>query len=167
MKDNYCVILEVSGGGASVSYRQFLVSLVKGCNVQDTLDSIAKDWFKTEDRAKDMYALVNSYFKVTQEELEDYIRVQNLVYLDLTEETPEGIKDLSKDYILNYALNIEEHDRVILTVDLEDPYIEKGTVGTVVYVYGSHPAYEVEVKDDQDRIIVFTVSNKQIKKLID
>lgn len=39
---------------------------------------------------------------------------------------------------------INEHDRVVLTVDSPDFSLQMGDVGTVVHIYGDHEACEVE-----------------------
>jgi hypothetical protein len=39
---------------------------------------------------------------------------------------------------------IKEHDQVALTVPVPEFDLEPGDVGTVVFIYGDHEAYEVE-----------------------
>ncbi len=39
---------------------------------------------------------------------------------------------------------IQEHDRAILTVDLPAYNLKAGDIGTVVHIYGSGDAYELE-----------------------
>ncbi|WP_119072173.1 DUF4926 domain-containing protein [Aggregatilinea lenta] len=39
---------------------------------------------------------------------------------------------------------IKEHDRIVLTVDLPDYQLRAGDVGTVVHIYRTGEAYEVE-----------------------
>lgn len=39
---------------------------------------------------------------------------------------------------------LKEHERAVLTVDLPEHHLKAGDVGTVVYIYGDHKAYELE-----------------------
>ncbi len=59
---------------------------------------------------------------------------------------------------------INEHDRVILKIDLPAKGLVKGDVGTVVMVHGNHHGYEVEFFAlDGKTLSVETLKSDQIR----
>jgi hypothetical protein len=59
---------------------------------------------------------------------------------------------------------IREHDRAVLTCDIPDEHLVAGDVGTVVHVYRSGKAYEVEFMTlNGDTVAVVTVEAKQVR----
>ncbi len=61
---------------------------------------------------------------------------------------------------------IKEHDRVILTVDLPEPALQAGDVGTVVHIYKTGKAYEVEFFTlDGETLDVVTVEADQVRSV--
>jgi hypothetical protein len=59
---------------------------------------------------------------------------------------------------------INEHERVVLTVDLPDHRLKAGDVGTVVHIYGTGEAYEVEFFTlDGQTLDVITVESEQVR----
>ena len=59
---------------------------------------------------------------------------------------------------------IQEHERVIFTVDIPDHHLAAGDVGTVVHIYGDGAAYEVEVFTLDGRTLdVVTVEAGQVR----
>lgn len=39
---------------------------------------------------------------------------------------------------------LKKHERTVLTLDLPEHHLKAGDVGTVVFIYGDHEAYELE-----------------------
>jgi hypothetical protein len=59
---------------------------------------------------------------------------------------------------------INEHDRVVLTVDLKNDKLAAGDVGTVVHVYDERKAFEVEfVALDGETVAVVTLEYTQVR----
>ena len=59
---------------------------------------------------------------------------------------------------------INEHDRVVLTIDLKNDKLAAGDVGTVVHVYGERKAFEVEfVALDGETVAVVTLEYTQVR----
>lgn len=59
---------------------------------------------------------------------------------------------------------INEHDRVVLTVDLKNDKLAAGDVGTVVHVYDERKAFEVEfVALDGETVAVVTLEHTQVR----
>lgn len=59
---------------------------------------------------------------------------------------------------------IQEHERVVLTVDLPSERLQSGDVGTVVHVHAGGRAYEVEfVALDGETLSVTTVEAGQLR----
>ncbi|MBM4038373.1 MAG: DUF4926 domain-containing protein [Planctomycetes bacterium] len=59
---------------------------------------------------------------------------------------------------------IKEHDRVVLTADLEQEGLEAGDVGTVVHVHRQGEAYEVEFMTlDGETVAVATLRASQVR----
>ena len=58
----------------------------------------------------------------------------------------------------------KEHDRIVLSVDLEEEGLEAGDVGTVVHVHSGAEAYEVEfVTLDGHTEAVVTLKASQVR----
>lgn len=59
---------------------------------------------------------------------------------------------------------INEHDRVVLTIDLKNDKLAAGDVGTVVHVYDERKAFEVEfVALDGETVAVVTLEYTQVR----
>ncbi len=59
---------------------------------------------------------------------------------------------------------IREHERAVLLVDIPEYHLIAGDVGTVVHIYGSGDAYELEFfKMDGKTIDVVTVEAAQVR----
>lgn len=59
---------------------------------------------------------------------------------------------------------IREHDRVVLTAELAAEKLAAGDVGTVVHVYQSAKAFEVEfVALDGESVAVVTLERTQVR----
>ena len=59
---------------------------------------------------------------------------------------------------------INEHDCIVLTVNLPGDGLESGDVGTVVHIHGDHTAYEVEfVTLTGQTVAVATVLASQLR----
>ena len=59
---------------------------------------------------------------------------------------------------------INEHDRIVLTVDLPEYGLEAGDVGVVVHLYKTGKAYEVEFFTlDGQTIDVVTLEAEQVR----
>ena len=59
---------------------------------------------------------------------------------------------------------INQHDRVVLTVDLPTEKLASGDVGTVVHVYRNGAAFEVEfVSLDGEIVAVVTLESAQVR----
>lgn len=59
---------------------------------------------------------------------------------------------------------INEHDRVVLTVDVAGEKLTAGDVGTVVHIYGDGEAYEVEfVSLNGETIAIVTLERSQVR----
>ena len=59
---------------------------------------------------------------------------------------------------------INEHERVVLTVDLPEHNLKAGDVGTVVHVYSTGKAYEIEFFALDGRTLdVITVEVEQVR----
>lgn len=59
---------------------------------------------------------------------------------------------------------INEHDRVVLTVDLPGEKLAAGDVGTVVHIYPGGRAFEVEfVSLDGETVAVVTLEHAQVR----
>ena len=59
---------------------------------------------------------------------------------------------------------IREHERVVLTADLPEHHLQSGDVGTVVHVYSTGKAYEVEFFTlDGKTLEVVTVEDDQVR----
>lgn len=59
---------------------------------------------------------------------------------------------------------IQEHDRVVLTIDLPAEGLTAGDVGTVVHVYEGGAAFEVEfVALDGETVALVTLSRAQVR----
>lgn len=61
---------------------------------------------------------------------------------------------------------IQEHEQVILTVDLPEYHLKAGDVGTVIHVYGNAMAYELELFNlNGDTLDVVTVQAEQVRPI--
>jgi hypothetical protein len=61
---------------------------------------------------------------------------------------------------------IKEHDRVVLQKDLAEQELEKGDVGTVVYVYREGEAFEVEFMTlAGDTVAVTTLLGSDVREI--
>lgn len=61
---------------------------------------------------------------------------------------------------------IREHERAILTVDLPDHRLKAGDIGTVVHIYNSGSAYEMEFFTvDGQTLDVITVEAAQLREV--
>lgn len=59
---------------------------------------------------------------------------------------------------------INEHDRIVLTTDIQEHNLTAGDVGTVVHVYGDGQAFEVEfVALSGETVAVVTVDSTQAR----
>jgi hypothetical protein len=59
---------------------------------------------------------------------------------------------------------INEHDRVVLTVDLPNEKLTAGDVGTVVHIYPEGKAFEVEfVSLEGETVAVVTLERAQVR----
>lgn len=59
---------------------------------------------------------------------------------------------------------INEHDRVVLTIDLKNDKLAAGDVGTVIHVYDERKAFEVEfVALDGETVAVVTLEYTQVR----
>ena len=59
---------------------------------------------------------------------------------------------------------INEHDRVVLTVDLPSEKLTAGDVGTVVHIYSEGKAFEVEfVSLEGETVAVVTLERTQVR----
>ena len=64
-------------------------------------------------------------------------------------------------------MTINEHERVILTVDLPLHHLAAGDVGTVILMYDDTAAFEVEfVALDGATIAIVTVDKEQVRKVV-
>ena len=64
-------------------------------------------------------------------------------------------------------MTINEHERVILTVDLPLHHLAAGDVGTVIHMYDDTAAFEVEfVALDGATIAIVTVDKEQVRKVV-
>lgn len=64
-------------------------------------------------------------------------------------------------------MTINEHERVILTVDLPLHHLADGDVGTVIHIYDDTAAFEVEfVALDGATIAIVTVDKEQVRKVV-
>ena len=62
--------------------------------------------------------------------------------------------------------SINEHDHVVLTVDLPEHRLAAGDVGVVVHVYGDGSAFEVEfVALDGETCAIVTVSRDHVRSV--
>lgn len=60
--------------------------------------------------------------------------------------------------------SIREHDRVVLKIDLPGERLASGDVGTVVHIYRSGQAYEVEfVALNGETVAVVTLERSQVR----
>lgn len=61
---------------------------------------------------------------------------------------------------------INEHDRVVLTVDLPGEKLTAGDVGTVVHIYPEGKAFEVEfVSLEGETVAVVTLERAQVRSV--
>ncbi len=59
---------------------------------------------------------------------------------------------------------INEHDQVVLTVDLPDAQLQAGDLGVVVMIHGDHAGYELEIFGaDGHTLDVVTVTADQVR----
>lgn len=59
---------------------------------------------------------------------------------------------------------INEHDRVVLTIDLPSEKLTAGDVGTVVHIYPDGKAFEVEfVSLEGETVAVVTLERAQVR----
>ena len=59
---------------------------------------------------------------------------------------------------------LKEHDRIVLTEDVADPWLEAGDVGTIVHVHRGGEAFEVEfVTLDGHMAALATVASSQVR----
>lgn len=59
---------------------------------------------------------------------------------------------------------IQEHERVVFTVDLPEHHLAAGDVGTIVHIYADGAAYEVEVFTlDGHTLGVVTAEAQQVR----
>lgn len=62
--------------------------------------------------------------------------------------------------------DIKEHDRIVLTADIPAEKLTAGDVGTVVHIYGSGEAYEVEfVTLNGQTVAAITIEQSQIRPI--
>ncbi len=59
---------------------------------------------------------------------------------------------------------IQEHERVVLAVDLPEYRLEAGDIGVVVMIHGDHEGYELEIfSADGNTLDVVTVEADQVR----